>query len=243
MSYYTVDWSDRFPFGSPRRLSSLIGVAIHTTENGDQTRAEDVAQWQINTRTGSYHVIVDSFATRLRCNTDDWSTWSTGNKGNDVLLHCAAVARASWSRSTWLAHDVLLNGIAIVVAHWLKNYGWPVEYDADVDTLPGITDHDATREWGGTDHTDPGPNFPWDVLLDKVARVLSPTPEKETAMTPEERSLLIEIRDLARVIRDQLTGPGSAAPGWPQGGNRTLYDLTAAIAEVEGVTGTRDTKQ
>ena len=35
----------------------------------------------------------------------------------------------------------------------------------------------------------------------------------------------------------QLGQPG----GHPQGGGRTLYDLTAAVAEIEGVPNTRDT--
>lgn len=66
------------------------------------------------------------------------------------------------------------------------------------------------------------------------------SPPLEDDMTPEDRQLLIETRDLCRVIRDQLTGPGGSG-GWPQGGKRTLYDLAAAVAEIEGVPGTRDT--
>lgn len=65
-------------------------------------------------------------------------------------------------------------------------------------------------------------------------------PPKEDTMTPEDRKLLTDIRDLCVVIRDQLTGENGRG-GWPQGGKRTLYDLAAAIAEIEGVPNTRDT--
>lgn len=43
--------------------------------------------------------------------------------------------------------------------------------------------------------------------------------------------------------REQVTGGRDARqyPGWEQGGDRTLYDLAAAVAEAAGVPGTRDT--
>lgn len=65
-------------------------------------------------------------------------------------------------------------------------------------------------------------------------------PNGDDDMTPEDRNLLIETRDLCRVIRDQLTGPGGRG-GWKQTGGRTLVDLTAAVAESQGIPGAHDT--
>lgn len=63
------------------------------------------------------------------------------------------------------------------------------------------------------------------------------TEEDDMALAPEDKKQLNRIEDtLAEVLR-QLGQPG----GWEQGGGRTLYDLTAAVAEIEGVPNTRDT--
>lgn len=64
----------------------------------------------------------------------------------------------------------------------------------------------------------------------------SPAKEIDT-MTEEQFRRITEKLD---TIIAQLAGNGGAG-GWPQGGGRTLYDLAAAIAEVEGVPNTRDT--
>lgn len=231
MTYYDVDWSPRFSFGGPRSLSGLRGVCIHTTENTAGTPAENVANYQINSQSGSYHVLVDTTGKRLRENTDDWITWSTGNQGNNLLVHISFVAQARWSRAQWLAEDRMLRAGATVVAHWCRTYKWPVR-QVGVNGLPGITTHDATRVWGGTDHTDPGPNFPWDVFLRYVNEAINPAPApappKEDTMNADQHRMLQE-------IWDQLRGPGGK--GWPQlgkndkGENLTVIDAIAALRD------------
>ena len=83
---------------------------------------------------------------------------------------------------------------------------------------------------------------------DQMTRTSSPTKKEET-MNAEERAALNDAkiaaqqsRDMVKLVLDQIAGPKDFT-GWPQGGGRTLYDLTSAIAEVEGVPGTRDTKE
>lgn len=230
MTYFDLDWSAKFPFGGPRNVRNLIGVAIHTSEGSDPNNpasATALANYQIRSRTGSYHVIVDQTGLRLRTNTDDWSTWSTGNKGNDVLLHLAFTAYSSWSRAKWLSEDKMLRAGASTVAHWLKTYGWPNEKDPNVAALPGIVGHSETTAWGGSDHTDPGPNFPWPEFIQMVGDAMrgaaTPTPPKEN------------IVDHNQEIWDQLRGPGGK--GWAQLGGRSLVDAVAAIGEKLGVPG------
>lgn len=253
--YYDVDWSHRFHFGRARNVLGIIGIAIHTTENGRETRAEDVATYQITSESGSYHVLADSRGVRLRENTDDWQTWSTGNKGNDNLLHLAFVARASWTRAQWLAEEKMLRAGATVAAHWCKKHGFPIEYDAKVAALPGITTHDATRVWGGTDHTDPGPNFPWDVFIRYVreasAPPLGPTEKDVFDMTPAELEALIfkclktyvgPIGSDVKDVRQQLTGGRDAGqyPGFPQIDDRSVPDALAAIGVALKIDGFED---
>lgn len=177
-----ADWSRRFGFGNPRSTNGLLGICIHTTENPIGTPAENVAQYQINTETGSYHVLVDNTTNdninSIRENTDDWMTWSAGPKGNQIALHLSFVAYSRCTRAQWLAADRMLNEGADAVAYWCRRYGFPVEKIGPADLRAGrrgIFGHaDVSAAWRQVDHTDPGMNFPWDVFLNKVRARLNP---------------------------------------------------------------------
>lgn len=191
-----IDISHKFTFGRPRPTSGLVGIAVHTTENPITSRAIDVAEWQASSQTGSYNEVVDAKQNVVICNTDDWQVWATGNKGNDILLHLSFVARASMTRAEWLAQLPMLDTGAQRAARWVKKYNFPVK-KVTVSDLPGFVGHADTRVWGGTDHTDPGVNFPWDVFLDLVKKYVTgtaPKPDTEskepTAMTNEQSQKL-----------------------------------------------------
>ena len=184
-----VDWHARFNFGDLRHVSRIQAVFIHTTENSAATSAENVAQYQLNTRSGSYHYIADRTKLVL-CNTDDWLTWSVGNRGNDVGLHISIVGRAAWSRDQWLSEEQAygtLSRVAWQIARWCKAHNLPVTYVPGLALRRGdrgISTHDAARiAWGVTDHTDPGPGFPMDVLLTLVEGHINPPTESDDDMT------------------------------------------------------------
>ncbi|MEU4709521.1 N-acetylmuramoyl-L-alanine amidase [Nocardia salmonicida] len=122
------------------------------------------------------------------------------------------------------------------------------------------------------DHTDVGPGFPWDVFTNyvhKYAGVSGGGNEEDMSWGEIIKNLDgqdVSREDLARwtdknvnkllrvgiAILDQLAGPGvgeAVANGTPakfdgfeQGGNRSLYNLTAATAAKTGVAGARDVK-
>lgn len=252
-----IDWSSRFDFGSPRSTSNLQAVFIHTTENRIGTPAENVANYQIGAKNGSYHYLADASGKLLRENTDDWVAWGTGNRGNDVGLHISFVANAALTRAQWIANMPMLRAAAWQVARWCRAYGIPAQFVTPSQLrggIRGISTHDGARQaWGVTDHTDPGPNFPMDVFINLVKQELNPTPapapkpakETEMALTPEQDRMLRENNTLLKEIRYQLTGSTKIGefPGLPQSGGRTLYDLASATAEIEGVTGTKDIKE
>ncbi|WP_027503253.1 N-acetylmuramoyl-L-alanine amidase [Rhodococcus sp. UNC363MFTsu5.1] len=226
MTYFDIDWAPRFNFGGPRSIGGLLGTCLHTSEGNPNIGAEGLANYQLNSQTGSYHVIVDLTGKRLRENSDDWITWSSGNQGNNLLLHLCFTARADWTREQWLAQDKMLRAGATVIAHWHKTHNWPIRW-VGVNSLPGVTTHDATRAWGGTDHTDPGPNFPHDVFLNMVRAAMNPTPPAGGGMNHEQN------------INEQLTGSKNVGefPGWKQLGNRTVVDALAAIGHKLGIDG------
>src|SRR5699024_11891849 len=123
-----IDWHQKFNFGGPRK-SKIQAVFIHTTENDIGTPAENVANYQIRTRTGSYHCLADTQKLLIE-NTDDWITWSTGNLGNDVGRHISFVARGAMSRQQWLNNREMLSIGAYNVVQLFREY----VITANVDT-------------------------------------------------------------------------------------------------------------
>lgn len=195
-----LDWHLRFNFGHSRPLSAIQAMFIHTTENAASTSAEDVAAWQIKTESGSYHQLVDRTKVLIE-NTDDWVTWSTGNRGNDVGLHVSVVGRAAWSRDQWMQEEAnhgTLSRLAWVLAKWSKLHDLPLKYVPGLALRRGergVSTHDAARiAWGVTTHTDPGPAFPMDVVLKLAADILdtshSPIESDPMTMTPEQSAKL-----------------------------------------------------
>lgn len=220
MSYYDSDRSAEFTFGGPRSTAGIRGICIHTTESGKSATAtartaDAVTSYQARSQTGSYHVMVGVDGKRIRQNTDDWITWSTGNQGNNILLHVCVVGNASQTRAEWLAQDRMLRGVASVVRYWSDRYRIPLR-KVGVTGLPGICGHVDTRVWGGTDHTDPGPNFPYD----RVIALAKGDPSQEDDMTPDQARKL-------DYVAGQL-GP------WPQlGTNAKGQPLTLVDALAE----------
>ena len=93
------------------------------------------------------------------------------------------------TRAEWLAQTPMLETGADRAARWVKKYNFPVQKVA-VSALPGFVGHADTRVWGGTDHTDPGVNFPWDVFIQLVKDRVhgAPKPNKEPATMNQEQS-------------------------------------------------------
>lgn len=198
-----LDWSQRFGFGAPRPTSKIRNIFIHTTENSFATPAENVASYQIRSQSGSYHQLVDRSKVLIE-NTDDWLTWSTGNQGNDVGLHLSFVAYSASTREDWLAEERnhgTITRAARQVAAWSNKHNIPLVHIDGSGLLAGrrgVSTHDAARVWGGTDHTDPGKNFPMDVLLATAEKLKTnpaqSAPKKEDDMfTNEDRKKLDRI--------------------------------------------------
>lgn len=254
MALFDIDMSQQFGFGGPRTTSGIQRIVIHTTENTTGTPAVNVANYQIRTKTGSYHYIVDSAGKRVRCNTDDWITWSTGNNAGNVQgLNLSFTTYSANTRAQWLAQEKMLRAGATVVADWCKKYNIPA---VKVTTARGICGHGDMRAFGGTDHTDPGANFPWDVFIQYVKAAMGGTTTGGTttdvtnkgddmALAKDEREALFDIRAMLMTLCAQDMGDGKKVGpygGWAQTGSRTRTDLLAAIAEKVGVPNTFDTK-
>lgn len=222
-------------------------AVIHTYECPRADDVENRARYQEGAGS-SYTMLVGTRRT-LRANDDNYSPWAAAQTGNRVGLHLSFLAYARSSRQEWLDHMVQLDLGARVVADWCKRYRIPPVKISAADLRAGkrgVCGHaDISGAWRETDHTDPGAGFPWDVFLTRVKYFMNPTPP---APKPQEKPVTQDKLDIINrkldIVIQQLAGPGGEKfDGWPQLGHRTLVDAVAAIAEVEGVTGTRDIKK
>jgi hypothetical protein len=92
--------------------------------------------------------------------------------------------RAAQTRELWLdlASRAYLKGVAhFIVDVWhLDGERWPLTFRTAAELVAGaqgITSHnEVSTAWRKTDHWDPGPSFPWDVLASDIAIILNPPP-------------------------------------------------------------------
>lgn len=160
--------------GSYDRRSSL--VVLHTMETGEgNSIAESIgAGWFTNPAAqASAHYCVDNDSIVQCVNEGDYA-WAAGPTSNTRGIQIEMAGRASQSRAEWLDEysRAMLERTAALVADICTRQGIPVRVLTDAQLAAGesgITTHAAcSRVWGETDHTDPGPNFPWDFFMERV---------------------------------------------------------------------------
>ena len=152
-----------------------LWVVIHDMEASETpTTAEHTAQYFATGAGGrdvSSHYCADDTSV-VQCVLLKDVAWTVGNRpGNNRGINWELSGFASQTREQWLdPFGVAMFGqIASVIRADAAKFGIPLRR-CTIDDLkafrPGITSHnDLGVAFGGTDHTDPGPNFPWDYLL------------------------------------------------------------------------------
>lgn len=193
---YTEIWSPNKTTGSGGYKKSII--VVHTSEPGPYTpgknpgTAAGLGNYLRNAAIeASYHTAHDRNGDRCRMVADSDRAWHAGSIANNEGYAMCAVGWSAWSRQEWLSMPKMLDDMAEQAAAWCKKDGIPPVFVSSKD-LPndvwGITGHKQTAEaWGQTDHTDPGNNFPYDVLLAKTKAILNPQPT-ETAIQAKRRT-------------------------------------------------------
>ncbi len=155
-------------------------IVVHCTANTATAAAEARYATTRSDRVSSHYYVDDS--TLIQSLNTDLVAWHAGNaQGNTTGIAYEFTGLASWSRERWLVDPDDIHQAARQMARDCQHWGIPARW-LTVDQLragwAGLTTHDDVRRaWGGT-HTDPGPGFPRDVLLDAVRRAL----EGETDM-------------------------------------------------------------
>jgi N-acetyl-anhydromuramyl-L-alanine amidase AmpD len=153
------------------------GIAIHNTSN--TASAGDEASYATRRTDGvSSHFYVD--ATKVIQSLDTTARAGHAGSGNGNQNAVAVEIRGvnGWSRQTWL-DSVCWGTLGRVLADVCRAYGIAVRRAsvAEMRSNPKVRafySHDDMRQaWGGTDHTDPGPGFPWDRLFSAVNAALN----------------------------------------------------------------------
>ena len=110
----------------------------------------------------------------------DSKAWTAAN-ANPYAVQTELCAFASWTRSTWLGHPTMLNNCAAWLREECAAFGIPwvrlTAAQAQDGRSSGICGH-VDLGAGGGGHWDPGPDFPWDVVLSGA----TPAPAKGGAM-------------------------------------------------------------
>lgn len=151
-------------------------VVLHTMETaeGDSIAESIGAGWFTNPAAqASAQYCVDNNSIVQCVNEGDYA-WASGPIGNYHSVQIEMAGRASQTRAEWLDDysRAMLERTAALVADICTRQDIPVRVLTDEQVArgeAGITTHAAlARVFRETNHTDPGPNFPWDFFMERV---------------------------------------------------------------------------
>jgi N-acetyl-anhydromuramyl-L-alanine amidase AmpD len=158
------------------------GIAIHNTSN--TASADNEASYATRRTDGvSSHFYADGVKVIQSLDTASRAGHAGSNNGNQHSVAVEITGLNSRSRQWWIT-NVNWRQLGHALNQVCHAYGIPVRRVSVAEMranprVKGFYSHDDMRQaWGGTDHTDPGPNFPWDVLLTSVATGGAPAQEE-----------------------------------------------------------------
>lgn len=109
--------------------------------------------------------------------------------------------RAAQTRDEWL--DQLsynhIRGVAKYVVAKAAIDGFPltkIDFHGLLAGDRGYCSHaDVSQAWGQTDHTDPGKNFPWDILQLEIQALITPDPPPPPTPTEDPVHIIVAIKN------------------------------------------------
>jgi hypothetical protein len=146
---------------------------VHTSEGAQTFRS--LGNWLANPANQvSYQVGFDDTTSTeigeyVAHNLTAWAAMSANSWGEHGCCCTPSGASSGWSRADWLAHDNMLRACGAWLGEEAARYRVPlVKIGASEITAgrSGICGHgDCSAAGSGGSHTDPGPHFPWDVVI------------------------------------------------------------------------------
>lgn len=154
-----------------RDPSTIRLVVMHDTEGGT---AQSVSSYFASrSSAASTHWVVDE-KEAVRCLPDDVVPWGAPGANRDGI-HIEQCGWARWSVKDWFVHQSTLKRSAWVAARTCHRYRIPVRWLTDRQLRDGVSEGltyhgQVSKVFRGSDHSDPGPNFPKGYFLRLVKR-------------------------------------------------------------------------
>lgn len=165
-------WFTDVPADKPRKVRLIV---IHDMEYPEKnTAAEEVARYFATTDTkASAHICVDSDSI-VQCVRDSDIAYAAPGANNDgIHIELAGYARQSAAEWDDAYSRALLDRAANATAQYCLKFGIPVCHMTNVQLQAGekgiIGHYQASEVYKKSDHMDPGPTFPWEAFMEKVA--------------------------------------------------------------------------
>jgi N-acetyl-anhydromuramyl-L-alanine amidase AmpD len=228
-------WSPNFRAGRPRPPSLIVW---HSTESDERTGgAEAVAKWWFGRRESgvSAHIVVDR-DTVVRCVSVADTAWHAA-RVNARSIGIELVGRAGQTEQQWRDRwsiETITNA-----CQWIKSDAVaatiPPRWLSDGELSAGSAGHtthaQVSRVIGGTDHTDPGPHFPSELVMQLLApaewdtvsewdtgptvrrlqaimrRVFAPSLTVDGVFGPKTRAVVMNWQKSRGLTADGIAGP------------------------------------
>lgn len=159
-------------------------IGVHTAEGATDER--NLGHFFAGSRNGSSHAGIGQdggYANFVNYSDTAWANPPL-NVQSDTLEICGF---AKWKRGEWLAHDKMLDAVSHWIAWRCAVRGVPIRHvtgGALRAGVPGVVGHiDVNNVFHQSQHWDPGPNFPWDEVLDS-ARHHADLPARHEPVSP-----------------------------------------------------------
>lgn len=199
------DIYDGPPNGYTDRRSAKRFIVVHNTANDAPARNE-ASYAKRRTDDVSSHYYADDEQVLQSLDTD-LGAWHVGSPtGNRQGISYEITGTNGKNRNWWLG-NVAWRPLAACIARDCKHFGIKPQL-LTIDQIQsgrhtGIITHNQARlAWGGTDHTDPGPHFPMDYLVDLVngsAPAPGPgTPSKPSTPTTSLEAIVAQLPETSK---------------------------------------------
>jgi hypothetical protein len=143
-------------------------IVLHSTESSNRPGVSDVLAipnfWRNQGSGFGAHLVIDGDGNTVKCAVDTRICWAVAGS-NTGRLHIELIGYARYTEQQWDDQDRGLKQAAKWCAYWSETHGIPIQ----LSTRRGIATHAMySREYGISDHTDPGTNFPLGKFLRRV---------------------------------------------------------------------------
>lgn len=235
---YIEAYSHGGPFARPPRL-----LVVHSTEgpmSRGNARALAGPNWFGGPQAGtSAHAIFDP-GEGVEMVKPDRIAWHVGPGGNGISLGTEHCGRVGMTPEQWLSPDA--KSMLRLSAEWNAQYchllGIPPRWLSLTQIAAGqsgfCTHNDIRLVFGGTTHSDPGPNFPYAWYMTQVQAFFDGTP-------PQEEDVAITEAEFMRIRKELITALDDSTHQYLQDelaplkdGLKALKDGQAQLAAVVG---------